>query len=138
MSKQAYVTLAVVGTVACAAVFALQASEAPSTQLFGQSSEFVQYLAKHGKSYQTKEEFLFREKLYNAKKITHAKINSQNGNTFTVGPNKFSDWTEAEYKTMLGHRPLPDNGTYKTFGASNVQDGERDWRNDGAVTGVKD
>jgi len=137
MTKQAVVSLAVVGTVACAAVFALSSFEAPSTGLFVQSSEFAQYVAKYGKNYGTVEEFQFREKLFNEKKATNARINSKNANTFTVGLNKFSDWTHAEYKQLLGYKKPHGAKNFKVLDTTNVTN-DIDWRNNGAVTGVKD
>lgn len=138
MNKQAVVSLAVVGTVACAAVFALSSFEAPSTSLFVQSSDFAQYVSKYGKNYGTVQEFQFREKLFNEKRETNAKINSQNANTFTVGINKFSDWTHSEYKKILGYKKShnkPKN--FKVLETVNVTN-DVDWRDNGAVTGVKD
>jgi len=128
----------VVGTVACAAVFALSSFEAPSTGLFVESSDFAQYVTKFGKNYGTVEEFRFREKLFNEKRAVNAKINSQNANTFTVGLNKFSDWTPAEYKKILGYKKSHSSTkNYKVLDTVNVTN-DIDWRNNGAVTGVKD
>ena len=137
MNKQAAVSLAVVGTVACAAVFALSSFEAPSTGLFIQSSDFAQYVTKYGKNYGTVEEFQFRERLFNEKRATNAKINAQNSNTFTVGLNKFSDWTHAEYKKILGYKRSHTTAkNFEVLDTSNVTN-DVDWRNDGAVTNVK-
>lgn len=64
MRRSQAITLAVVGTVAAVAVFAL--NEAPaSTNLYSMevtkdNLDFANYLAKYGKSYGTKEEFQFR------------------------------------------------------------------------------
>lgn len=61
MRRSQAITLAVVGTVAAVAVFAL--TEAPaSTSLYSmevtkENLDFANYLAKFGKSYGTKEEF---------------------------------------------------------------------------------
>jgi hypothetical protein len=54
MQKDLIVKLAVVGTAACAACFAFVNLEQPaSASLFATSSEFSQYVAKHGKNYGT-------------------------------------------------------------------------------------
>jgi len=137
MNKQAVVSLAVVGTVACAAVFALSSFEAPSTGLFVESSDFAQYVTKFGKNYGTVQEFQFREKLFNEKRATNAKINSQNANTFTVGINKFSDWTHSEYKKILGYKKSHNTKNFKVHETLN-ETNDVDWRNNGAVTNVKD
>jgi hypothetical protein len=64
--------------------------------------------------------------------------NSQNGNTFTVGTNKFADWTSSEYKRLLGFRRQPSaNANYVHLETDNLPD-SIDWRTKGAVTGVKD
>jgi len=53
------IKLAVVGTAAAAAVFALSTNfEQPaSARLFAPSSEFAEYVTKYGKNYGTVEEF---------------------------------------------------------------------------------
>jgi C1A family cysteine protease len=133
------VKLAVVGTAACAAVFALtQNFEQPApASLYATSSEFTQYVAKYGKNYGTVEEFQYREQLFNERKIAYAKENSKNENTFTVGVNQFTDWTTEEYKKILGYKRSPaENKNYVILDTTNVPN-DVDWRNNGAVTGVK-
>lgn len=138
MQKDSIVKLAVIGTVACAAVFALTNFQQPaSASLFATDNEFTQYVAKYGKSYGTAEEFLFREAQFVAKRALFEKINAENGNTFTVGVNKFSDWTQEEYKKILGFKAPPvTHVSYKKFDTTNVT-ATIDWRAKGAVTGVK-
>lgn len=139
MNKSAAVSLAVVGTVACAAVFALSSFEAPSTTLFVQNADFVQYVAKYGKNYGTVEEFNFRQQLFEEKRAANAMVNSQNDNTFTVGINKFSDFTATEYKKLLGYKK--SHTAVKNFqvleepveAPKNI-----DWRKLGAVNAPKD
>jgi hypothetical protein len=61
MKTESLLTLAVVGVVACAAVFAVTQTAPESTNLFAMiDTDFAQYLAKFGKSYGTKEEYSFR------------------------------------------------------------------------------
>jgi hypothetical protein len=106
MQKDSIVKLAVVGTVACAAVFALtNVEQSSTTNLFAASSDFSEFVAKYGKNYATVAEYKFREAQYIAKKAAFAQHNGNNGNTYTVGVNKFSDWTAAEYKKILGYKP---------------------------------
>jgi len=84
------------------------------------------------------EEFKFRENLFNARRLTNAKINAKNENTYFVTLNKFSDWTSAEYKQILGYKkPASHTKNFKVLDTSNVTN-DVDWRNNGAVTGVKD
>ena len=61
------------------------------------NTEFVDYLAKYGKSFNTREEFLFRQSIFETKDRENRAINSNPKHTFTVGHNKFSTWTDAEY-----------------------------------------
>jgi hypothetical protein len=42
------------------------------------------------------------------KDAEYKKINANPANTFTVGHNKFSTWTDAEYKRLLGFK-MPKN-----------------------------
>ena len=99
MQKDSLIKLALVGTAACAAVFAVANFEQTSSStLFEPTPEFIQYVAKHGKNYGTPEEFAFRQQLFMSKKAAFAEENSRNDNTYIVGVNKFTDWTAAEYK----------------------------------------
>jgi xylem cysteine proteinase len=137
--RTSYATLAVVGVAACVAVFAL--SEQPSgLSLFstaepsGIESLFTSFVAKYGKMYGTKEEFMFRLEQF---KANYAKISSHNGDSFTLGLNKFADYTHEEYKRMLGFRQISsDDAPTVYLNPSNA--GSVDWRTSGAVTGVKD
>jgi len=66
-----------------------------------------------------------------------AKIRAFKSETSTVGPNTFTDYTEAEIKKMLGFRGQKSE-------AKNIKEFPRansdwvDWREKGAVTPVKD
>jgi len=131
------ISLAVIGTVACAAVYATSVFDTPSSMLYATNSEFARYATKYGKSYGTVEEYRFREQLFLAKKAALAKENAKNGNTFTVGLNQFSDWTSAEYKRLLGYKRSPaSNRNYVVLDTTNLTD-DIDWNAKGAVTGVK-
>ena len=64
---------------------------------------FVQYLNEFGKSYGTKEEFMFRLDAF--KKQRKAILGHDEAKTgHSVVLNEFSDWTDAEYKRMLGFK----------------------------------
>ena len=103
--------------------------------------EFIQYLAKYGKSYATKEEYNYRLDMFAKKHEKLAKINSENAN-FEVGHNKFSDWTDEEYKKLLGFkRPTMmmnmEERQAVILSEEDLPD-EVDWRKKGAVNPVKD
>ena len=139
MQKDSIVKLAVVGTAACAAVFALTNFEQPAhASLFAADSEFTQYVAKYGKTYGTVEEFNFRQAQFVAKKAAFAEHNGMNGNTYVVGVNKFSDWTAAEYKNILGYKPqAAANKNYEILDTTGLP-AAVDWRKNGAVNAPKD
>ena len=62
--------------------------------------------------------------------------NEISGHTLAI--NKFADLSEAEYKRMLGYKPLNSNQTFKaTFLDEANSPVSRDWRTEGAVTSVK-
>jgi C1A family cysteine protease len=91
-------------------------------------------MAKYGKSYGTKEEFLFRLDRF---KENFIKINSHNGGeSYTLGINKFADYTPEEFNRLLGYRPSVNNVQSKYLSPANAN--SVDWRDKGAVTGVKD
>ena len=98
-----------IGAAAALALVALNYQAPQGTQLFLTEElteadyEFIRFVAKYGKSYGTKAEFEFRSAQF---KKTLAAINAHPADsTSTVGINKFSDYTEAEWKKMLGYRP---------------------------------
>ena len=141
--RSAAITLAIVGTVATVGLFAI--SEAPaSTNLFAievtqDNVAFANYLAKYGKSYGTKEEFQFRYEQYQKNMAKVAQYNGQNGNTFRLGINKFTDYTPEEYKVLLGYKPQSKPMTLEaSYLSEENTPASIDWREKGAVTPVKD
>jgi KDEL-tailed cysteine endopeptidase len=139
--RKGFASLVVVGIAACVAVFALTQSPKSnslySNILTAEDMEFLKYVAKFGKSYGTKEEFEFRADLFKKNLAILSEENSRNENTFTVGINKFADWTPAEYRRMLSYKP--------TRGAKLVEEtlnvsipASIDWRTEGAVNPIKD
>ena len=111
------------------------AAHASATLLNSNFLEFAQYVSEFGKHYGTTEEFEFRMNVF-AENM--AKIRAFKSETSTVGANKFTDYTQNEYKRLLGFR-AQDQKNYKEVKqiphstASSI-----DWRTLGAVTGVKD
>jgi C1A family cysteine protease len=65
-----------------------------------------------------------------------AEHNQNNEHKSTVGLNEFSDWTEAEYKKLLGYKYIPRNSEAPLLDTSNLAD-EVNWVTKGAVTPVK-
>jgi cathepsin L len=98
------------------------------------ATEYMMYVAEHGKSYITSEEFEVRKALYIQ---TDAIIEAHNEteSSYKLGHNKFSDWTDAERANLTGTFPhvagepliLPETN------AESVN-----WVKAGAVNAVKD
>lgn len=102
--------------------------------------EFIQHIAEYGKSYGTKEEYIFRLNEFAKKHAAIAEINAENG-SFTVGHNKFSDWTDDEYKRLLGFKGKQSpfvEATQATLLSTEDIPASIDWRTKGAVNAVKD
>lgn len=113
MRKGFAITLAVVGTVATVALFALNGAQ-KAVSFFETTDEDVQftyYINEYRKSYGTKEEYEFRKEQYFKNLQMFSEINSQNDVTYRVGVNKFADWSDADYKRLLGKRSvaMPSN-----------------------------
>ena len=139
--RKGFASLAVVGVAAVVAVFALTQSPKTnslySNELTAQDMEFLKYVSKFGKSYGTKEEFEFRADLFKKNLALLAEENGRNENTFTVGINKFADWTPAEFRRMLSYKPT--RGLKVLSQSTNVGiPSSVDWRTEGAVNPVKD
>ena len=99
-------------------------------------SRFAAHMNEFGLSYATSEEYNLRVALFAEKDAFIMEHNAQNG-SYTVGHNKFSTWTDAEYKAILGAKvDTRENIEYTTLPETN--DADVDWRTKGAVNGVKD
>jgi C1A family cysteine protease len=103
--------------------------------------EFLKFTSKFAKSYGTKEEFEFRSALFKKNLASIREENAKEGNTFTLGLNKFADWTPAEYKRLLGYKP--DRTRAKNYPVMVADPNVTiptsiDWRTKGAVNPVKD
>jgi C1A family cysteine protease len=102
-------------------------------------NDFIQHIAEFGKSYGTKEEYQFRLNLFAEKHAAIAANNAENG-SFTLGHNQFSDWTQDEYKRLLGFKKtnnLVKSSRNATILATEDTPVSVDWRSSGAVNAVK-
>jgi cathepsin L len=116
---------------AFAAVFA--AANAMSTVEF----EYMQYCAQYNKVTNDVDEFNFRMGNF-AVVDAFIKENNAGNETHVAGHNQFSDWSHAEYKSILGYvRGEADVRNVKIFDESMNAD-SLNWVDAGAVTAVKD
>jgi cathepsin L len=110
------------------------ASACSASQL---SSKFMQYITQHNKSYGTVEEFEYRKALFAIIDDAITEINSTEGNTWTAGHNKFSDWSHEEFSKMHGY--IPETHTYtKATILPETNADSVNWVVAGATTPVKD
>ena len=77
---------------------------ASTAAAFSTTSKYMQYMAEHGKSYLTKEEFQARKALF-ATADEFVESHNQTNANFTVGHNKFSDMSESEKASYRGRIP---------------------------------
>ena len=98
--------------------------------------QYMQYVAKYGKSYLTTEEFAARQSLYaetNAMIMAHNETES----SFKLGHNAFSDFTEHERSQLTGAMSY-DHVATGTLPIPDDLAASVDWREKGGVTPVKD
>ena len=62
---------------------------------------FIEHLSKFNVWFSTREEFQFRLGIFRRKDAELRQINSDRANTFTVGHNQFSTWTDDELMKLL-------------------------------------
>lgn len=144
-------SIAAVGLAATAALYNMSAddvtlflqneTDAPLyTELKPVEIEFMKYCAEHGKVYKNKHMYEKRLEQFENSMEAIAEHNSQNGQTSTIGLNKFSDYFPHEFKQILGFKkgwkseaPRKEEAFYADNLATEI-----DWRSKNAVTGVKD
>jgi len=100
---------------------------------------FNDFLKKHNKVYDN-EEVAMRYTIFKKSMDDVLEHNSQNHSWFKV-INKFSDWTETEFKMMLGYRSTGKEASGNPSGlrTDNIPAADVDWRTKtGALTGIKD
>lgn len=102
------------------------------------STKFMEYMSTHNKSYGTIEEFEFRKAMFNEMENFIIASNQDQANTFTVGHNKYSDWTHTEYKRLLGFKAGGEPATTTVFNNTHSNATEVNWVTAGAVQAVRD
>ena len=133
-------SLAVVGVVASGALLALNMNARDTSFLSLQDTDsiFARYIATQGKSYGTKEEYEFRKDQYFRNMASYNDA-LEVGATFTLGENKFTDWTPQEFKRLLGYKKIEVEETEVLESVEAVEaPASVDWRAKGGVSVVKD
>jgi C1A family cysteine protease len=101
--------------------------------------EFMRYVSEYGKHYATKAEFEFRSALFK-ETLAHIENHNGSGESHQLGVNHMSDWTETEYRNLLGYKPelrtSPKNREPVLLDTSSLAD-DINWVTQGAVTPVK-
>lgn len=145
-SREILASIAVVGAVAAFALFNLNQLPSSSTFLKQKHGEheasFVNWVSTYRKSYGTKEEFAYRQKVFldNFAKIMHHNMMNTEEEGFSMELNQFADLSEKEFKMRLGLKRINSQSNDVEFTDNsdvNAPD-SIDWREKGAVNPVKD
>lgn len=100
--------------------------------------KFMNYIAEHGKSYGTVEEYKYRLERFSEVEAEIKNVNNSNGATYKLAHNKFSDWNRAEFNRLLGYKPSIVPREHVPYTKSNVAAPTSvDWVTAGAVTPIK-
>ena len=99
---------------------------------------YMDYLAKHGKSYNDVTEYALRKAIF---KKTFLKVdahNNKNGITHREAVNHFADWTQEEFESLLGLRVPETRKMQVKKKSGNVKIDSINWYKEGYVQDVKD
>ena len=120
--------------------FALAALAAVSSAINMAEFEFMNYVTKFQKNYDDVAEFETRMALFNATNAKIEALNAQNSGSYKAGHNHMSDWTDEEYRSMLGLVLPEDHMDDETPFEGTPNSSGIDWRTDSrnALTAVKD
>jgi C1A family cysteine protease len=100
--------------------------------------EFMKFITEHRRFYFSKEEYNYRFNIFRNKIAEIKAINANSANTFKVAINKFADLTTEEFKYNYLNSEMPKvEGEQAVFNVEALP-ASVDWRNQGAVTNVKD
>jgi len=100
---------------------------------------FNQHLEEYNKVYATKEEYNFRREIFR-KNMKIIEDHNSRDEGFELGINHMIDWTDDEYKRLLGyqgHKKQPNPNVFEVPEDFEESADGVDWRKQGAVTPVK-
>lgn len=140
--KKILYTIAAVGAAATVAVVAYSGNNMQAQSFLGETiseyeHEFMKFIAKNHRHYGTKEEYQYRLNIFTQKMKNHEVLRTSGELTHEIGVNQFSDWSEAEYTKLLGFKRTARDGSKIRFLEAVYLPGKVDWRDEGAVTRVK-
>ena len=95
--------------------------------------EFLQYVAKYGKTYASMAEY--EQRLANFTEKHEFIQNHDPNSTYTVGHNKMSDWSQEEYEAMLTYIA---QGNPNTTAPAPQANAPMSWVDNGCVNPIKD
>ena len=120
---------------------ALLASAAYAEVMSTLDYDFMHFIGKFNKRYNSIEEYKMRIVEFAKNDDFIKEANSFKGRSYKAAHNKFSDFTDEEYKAMLG-LPYPHTEETEEYVADQVDitglPESFDWRDEGMVTPVKD
>ncbi|XP_078150063.1 senescence-specific cysteine protease SAG39-like [Carex rostrata] len=116
-----------------------------STVEMPMSARYEKWMAQYGLVYKDAEEKAHRFEIFKANAEYVLSVNREGNRTYRLGLNRFADLTNEEFKaSYLGFKPKPSAVKEETkveqpFTYANLDNmpSEMDWRDHGAVTGVK-
>ena len=102
---------------------------------------FHNFIAQYGRNYASQDEYNMRKEIFN-KQLENVQKHNAKGLSWTIGINKFSDWTDQEYSRLLGLKNSAGQNTDLPVFKSNLKktdknDASIDYRNTGYVGPVK-
>ena len=119
--------------------FAIAATLSVASAIHTFEVEYMNYLAQFGKNLNSIDEFDARLQIFKATDLDIAMIN-EHQDSWVAGHNQFSDWTNEEYKSMLGLKKHEYQNDIMTptmiFDESDIANSVN-WVDAGAVTPVK-